>query len=397
VSAAGEFLSLGICSFQFYGKCPICGTSQKQKRSILQKITGLGRSKTRTRELPAKIYENSKFAVTGTSLTSTIRRISAPERQAVPPIPPILKLDISVQTDTRNIDAEQGGECTVLCKLRANYTEAPPAKRATGLDGVILFHTTLSQRNLALAMEVATGIIDACGPQDRLGLLIFGERVSILAEMKICDAEYKRTLVRSVFQIEGSESEGINEIRDGMKLALRALQNDSRRGGHIFVITSGNFPFSPFPSDHSAATLHAIGVGPLTYATNLRTILHNCGTHLEFRGEQDLPDITNLINCLASYAPSPPLPTIQLRLEHPEEIKIRSLQPTQLNYSELEESLTISSPSSLLLTQSISAHSARSPSSSPFQLFLFLNPQRQVQQISHLVGPLPISRLSSAH
>jgi len=285
------------------------------------------------------IYENSRFTMTETSLPSTVRRIPSTPMQPTSAIPPILKLELSVETDMRNIDASQGGECTVLCKVTANYTHTPTIDPGPGFDGVIILHTAMLPWKLNLAKEAARAIVDSCGSRNRLGLVTLGKTNSVVSELNICTVPYKMALMRSISQMEDSEKHSV-AVADGVKLALRLLERDARQGGHIFLISSGNFIRGDLPSERKT-TIHAIAIGPLTYATNLRRLLLRNGAHLELPSQQELYQLRNLIRHLEAHPLSPPIPTIQARLEHPPEVKIYSLHPPLLHPSQVHDSLTI--------------------------------------------------------
>ena len=321
--------------------------SKPKNKSFLQRITGLGRTKHSNIPAPASVYQNSRFTRTEVSLTSTIRRIPTAQFQTTATgQTPIIKLDVSVQADTRNIDAVQGGQCNVLCKVTANYTFPSPIERTTGFDGVILFDTTLSSRKLRMAMETAKTIVSTCTSHDRLGLVTFGENTATISELIMCTNPYKTALINSVVQIESTEVEETPDIGKALDMALRLLEKDARQGGHVFVLSSGYFTLAAAPLNRNA-TIHVAGIGPLTHLRHLNQLVQNNGTILDVSDTQEHQSLTDLITHISTHQCSPPIDTIRVRLSHPPEIQITSLQTPSLNPPSPQTSLTLGTTSFL--------------------------------------------------
>jgi hypothetical protein len=306
---------------------------------------GLGR-KHRPRVYPA-VYEDSKFSGTETSFAATIRRIPTTLFEtATFSHFPILKLDVSLRSDTRNIDAQRGGECTLLCNLKADYAQPPPLDRITGLDSVILFDTTMVGRKLHLAIEAAKAVVEATCSNDRLGIVTFGHQTSTVSDLILCTPSYKAA-VQKLLLSTSSYAEGSVDITEGVRSAVGLLAKDARHGGHIFTITAGRFLCIDRPSRHNT-TIHCISIGALTDVSSIRNLLRQQGVILNFSSKHDAKDVINFINHLASHPPSPPIETLRVRLSSSVNVQITSIQTDVETLPPTETSITLRTPNSFL-------------------------------------------------
>lgn len=332
-------------------KCPVCRVPcrPKKHRSLIQRITGFGRSK--HKRVTPSIYENPRFAQTEVaSIASTIRRIPSisPILQTTSIEPPsIITLDISLKCDTQNIDAQKGGECTVRCNIGANFTLPPSSDRSKGFDGVMLFDTSLPGRKFTLAIDAVGTIIDATSSNDRLGLVLFGDGdASTISELIMCTTPYKQALKKSLQEIKSTTSS--NTFREGMKLALNLLMKDARYGGHIFLISDGTFPVS-FDIARlwsiSSTTIHTIAIGSLIHPTTLRHIRHQNGSFLEFRSlSSDSTRLAQLVAYIATQTHLHSIETVRCRLTFPTQVNVLEIlnHPTWSPESKSQISLTLS-------------------------------------------------------
>jgi len=177
----------------------------------------------------------------------------------------------------------------------------------------------------------------------------------MVSALTMCTAPYKTALMKSLGQIKRDEMEDLCDIGDGFTLALKLLEKDARQGGHLFVISAGDFRCS---SDLSKVntTIHVIAIGALTNTENLNRMLHHNGTHLDFRIKEDLKGISTLMHHLSSHQISPPIATIQARLDPLPNVAIKSCQPGSLNPTDRIESVTIGTARLNSLTKLISRH-----------------------------------------
>lgn len=312
---------------------------------------GRGKSKSKSSSASASVYENPRFAQTQASVSSTIRRIPS-ILQTTPSNPPsIISLHISLKCDTLNIDAQRGGECTVLCNVSAKFTFPPSADRSRGFDGVVLFDTRLAGKKLMLAMDAAAVIVDATSSSDRLGLVVFGQESSTVSELIMCTTPYKQDLQSSIQQIKSNISESTTTFLQGMKLALNLLAKDVRYGGHIFLLSDGKFHCNNLDSfwSTSLATIHIIAIGALSYPTKLRSLCHQNGSLLEYRSPtSDSSLLAQLIAYIATQTHFHSIDTVRCRLTFPEEINVLDI-PNHIYTPESQSqiSLTLSSSSPL--------------------------------------------------
>ena len=260
--------------------------------------------------------------------------------------------------DTHNIDAQRGGECTLLCDIVGNYTLSPsPDRSLGGFDGVVLFDISLNEGGkLKLAIDAADTIVDATFSNDRLGLVLFGSNdATIVSELIMCTTPVKQALRSSLREIKSFERSSENSFPRGMKLSLNLLDKDARCGGHIFILSDGKIPSastdSPFWSN-SHATVHSIAIGALTHRKALRHLRHQNGTLLEYRSPlTDAPRLTNLIAFLATQTHLHSIETLRCRLTFPPE-QVNALdvlnQPSSIE-SNSQISVTLSPPPFLVL------------------------------------------------
>jgi hypothetical protein len=232
-----------------------------------------------------------------------------------------------------NIDAERGGDCVVLCQLSANYSPSPPSYRAKGLDGVILFDAGLSGQKTSLAIDAALTIVNATTSNDRLGLVVLGEKASTISELIMCTTPYRLALQNSIREFTSTQTSPIKQVAEGIRLALDLLAKDARNGGHIFLISDGrSFQDDAITYRISPTSIHCISIGGLTYASILRRILRD-GSFLEFRSPpQDSPHLIGLIFHLTTQTHYQPLSTVRCRLTYPPEITIISVS-NHLDYT----------------------------------------------------------------
>lgn len=311
----------------------------------------MGREKSKSKISPgsASVYENPQFSQTQTSISSTIRRIPSVLQTAPSNPPSIINLHISLKCDTINIDAQHGGECTVLCNVSAKFTFPPSADRSRGFDGIVLFDTCLTGRKLTLAMDAAATIVDATSSNDRLGLVIFGQESSTLSELIMCTTPYKQALQSSIQQINSGASNSNTTFLQGMKFALNLLARDARYGGHIFLLSDGQFLHSNPDTfwSTSPTTVHVIAVGALTYPTKLRSLCHQSGSFLEYRSSSsDSSRLAQLIAYIANQTHFHSIDTVRCRLTFPEKINVLGIPNlTYTPESQSQISLTLSTPS----------------------------------------------------
>jgi hypothetical protein len=225
-----------------------------------------------------------------------------------------------------NIDAERGGDCVVLCQLLANYSPPPPSYRAKGLDGVILFDAGLEGQKTSLAIDAAITIVNATTSNDRLGLVVLGQKVSIISELIMCTNPYRLALQNSIREFTSTQTAPTKQVAEGIRLALDLLAKDARNGGHIFLVSDGrSFHDDAITCRVTPTSIHCISIGGLTYASILRQILRD-GSFLEFRSPpQDSPLLIGLISHLTSQTHYQPLSTVRCRLTYPPESTIVSV------------------------------------------------------------------------
>lgn len=313
--------------------------------------------------ISAPICGTPRFAGTETTVSSTVQRIpSIPqilESTSIPP-PTLLSLDILLKCDTHNIDAQGGGECTVLCRVSANYTLPPSPDHSRGFDGVILLDTSLAGRKKSLAINAAETIVHTASPNDQLGLVAFGNKCFVTSDIIVCAMPHKQDLQRSLHEVISTNS--YRSFREGMKLAVNLLARNARNRGHIFLISDGNIS-SPIFETTSLITVHTVAIGALIYPTVLRRIRRQTGTILEFRSPSiDAPRLSQLVAYIATPIHHHSITTVRTRLAYPSETEIVNILPSY--YSSPSDipnqvSLTLSSPLSFRWTKHSRSPSAR--------------------------------------
>ena len=134
-----------------------------------------------------------------------------------------------------------------------------------------------------------------------------------------------------------------------MKLALNLLAKDARYGGHIFLLSDGQFlpnNLDPFWLT-SLTTVHVIAIGALTYPIKLRSLRHQSGSLLEYRSpSSDSFSLAQLIAYIATQTHFHSIETVRCRLTFPEQISVLDI-PNHFYNSESQSqiSLTLSLPS----------------------------------------------------
>jgi hypothetical protein len=241
-----------------------------------------------------------------------------------------------------NIDAQRGGDCVLLCQVSADYSSSPPKNRSKGLDGVILLDAGLTGGKRSLAVDAAITIINATTSNDRLGLVLVGEKTSMISELIMCTNPYKVALQNSIREIASAETTATNQSTEGIEIALGLLAKEARNGGHIFFVSDGRCVQNlKVPSRASPTSIHSIGIGGLTYTATLRHILQGDGSFLEFRSSsRDSPALINLIALLTSQTHPQPISTVRCRLTYPPEINIISIDNLR-EYTESEGQISL--------------------------------------------------------
>jgi hypothetical protein len=232
-----------------------------------------------------------------------------------------LKLGISLEADISSIDAQRGGECTILCQVTAYYPTAPPS---TGFDGVILLDISLRGHKSALATDVVDTLVELTSSNDRLGFVVFGTgQTGVVSELIMCTAPFKLALRKSLSGVS-APGVGIKEFSDGMELALGLLANNSRGSGQVFVISDGWHGVYDVPMwENTSTIIQVIGVGAFTDAATLCRIRHNGGSFIEFRNrEGDLASLGPKLMALAMSLRPKGIDTVRCRVTYPSDVDI---------------------------------------------------------------------------
>ena len=232
-----------------------------------------------------------------------------------------------MKPSVHNIDAQHGGQCTVLTTVSAEYTLPPLAAsdRTSGFDGVILLDAGMTREKSALARDCAVAMVDATGSNDRLALVTMATKDAdagavVVSELIMCTTPYKQALQESIRQVTGEN--GTADLVEAMGLAVGLLGADARYGGHIFVISDGNAFTQNMDGDmgfwrEAPCLVHCIAVGGLVHMSTLRRIRTREGCLMDFRDTQrDIAKISSLIGYLATNVHSAPIETLRCRFAY---------------------------------------------------------------------------------
>lgn len=322
----------------------MCGkTAKKKGRTFIQKLTGRGRQKKHVNDTTTKttsaalgdsIYMRPRYARTELSLSGTIKSIPTivhHSASSTTTAPCIIKLDVSLQSDSPTIDARNGGECILQCQVSASYTSLPPRM---GFDGVIVLDNRLYGRKFAMALEVAGLLVEDMTSSDRLGLVVGG---NVVSELIMCTMPYKVALRKSIEGVTKNPAEGKTEgdgLFKGLKLAAQLLSKEARDGGHVFLISDGHcFPESPTMMFNRygsrITTTHVIAIGELVNETFLRKLRGERGIYIQYRDRMGF-DVNEFLGTLTGgYAQG--IETVRCRLSYPPEVVITSIYPSSLS------------------------------------------------------------------